>query len=115
MEYKSIVLAFLISLVVAHAHAQTIACDSAKNYVGKNVTVCGKITSAHTSKEGIMFLNFGDKYPNQTFTVYIPASKTDGNTEANFTDKTVCVTGTIKLYKDKPEIQVSDLKQIDLR
>ena len=45
----------------------------AAQYVGKNVEVRGLVVAVYTSKKGNTFLNFGGKYPNQTFTGYIPA------------------------------------------
>jgi hypothetical protein len=35
--------------------------------------VRGLVVAVFTSKKGNTFLNFGGKYPNQTFTGYIPA------------------------------------------
>ena|SRR5258707_14890582 len=44
----------------------------ATQYVGQNVTVEGTVVAVFTSKKGNTFLNFGDRYPNQTFTGWIP-------------------------------------------
>jgi hypothetical protein len=45
----------------------------APTHVGQNVTVSGLVASVFVSKRGNAFINFGDKYPNQTFTGWIPA------------------------------------------
>ena len=52
---------------------QVIKDSEAAQYVGKNVEVRGLVVAVYTSKEGNTFLNFGAKYPNQTFIGYIPA------------------------------------------
>jgi hypothetical protein len=47
--------------------------SDAPNYNKQNVTVSGLVTNVFVSKHGNAFINFGDKYPNQTFTGWIPA------------------------------------------
>jgi hypothetical protein len=47
---------------------QVIKDSEAIQYVGKNVEVRGLVFAVYTSKKGNTFLNFGAKYPNQTFT-----------------------------------------------
>jgi hypothetical protein len=44
----------------------------APTHVGQNVTVSGLVVAVFVSKRGNAFINFGDKYPNQTFTGWIP-------------------------------------------
>src|ERR1700680_3229097 len=64
---------FFISLVlrVRARDLPTVQDSEAAQYVGKNVR--GLVVAVYTSKKGNTFLNFGGKYPNQTFTGYIPA------------------------------------------
>jgi len=47
--------------------------SDAPNHIKQNVTVSGVVTAVFVSKHGNAFINFGDKYPNQTFTGWIPA------------------------------------------
>ena len=101
-------------------HAQTrIDPSQSKAYAGKNATVCGKIYGSYQSvrsKGQPTFLDMGGKYPNATFTVLVwenDLSKFDYSLNS-LVDKTVCVTGVIKLYRDKPEIIVSDPSQIKI-
>ena len=101
-------------------HAQTrIDPSQSKAYVGKSVTVCGKIYGSYQSlrsKGQPTFLDMGGKYPNATFTVLVwgdDLSKFDYSLNS-LVEKTVCVTGLIKLYRDKPEIIVSDPSQIKI-
>jgi hypothetical protein len=66
---------FFISLVlrVRARDLPTVQDSEAAQYVGKNVEVRGLVVAVYTSKKGNTFLNLGGKYPNQTFTGYIPA------------------------------------------
>jgi len=68
--------AFLLICLAPRLNAQdlqVIKDPEAAQYVGKNVEVRGLVVAVYTSKKGNTFLNFGAKYPNQTFTGYIPA------------------------------------------
>lgn len=99
--------------------AQTIPADSMQNYTGKVVTVCEKIVDTHITKESrVIYLNFGHPYPAQSFTGVIFASDA-----ANFPydpavylkGKNVCITGTVKIYKDRPEIILNRPEQLKIQ
>lgn len=106
----------LLLILSATSFAQTIIPDSAKNYVGKEVTVCGEVKGTYTSKNNqTVFMNFGEDYPNQVFSVIIfadDAKKFSENPATSYKFKNICVTGVVKLYKGKPEIVVTETKQI---
>jgi hypothetical protein len=38
---------------------------NARKYIGQSVTVSGVVVAVFVSKAGNVFINFGDKYPNQ--------------------------------------------------
>ena len=117
---KKIFLISLISVVFGlKSYSQNIPLDSVMNYVGKEVTVCAKVQGIAVSKgeKKTTYINFGKPYPNHTFTVvifeeslknfsYIPIEQ--------LKDKDVCITGTIILYKDKPEIIVKNELEIKI-
>jgi len=95
-----------------------IAPEKAKQYVGKVVTVCGTVEEAYVSIVGNVFLNFGGKSPNQTFTAYFANIANQDSVKTNFKNyegKNVCVTGKIQLYNSKPEIDVIEESQIVLQ
>jgi micrococcal nuclease len=97
-----------------------VALDSVKNYVGKTIMVCAKVQSTYISKgeKKITSLSFGKAYPNHTFQVVIfnsDLAKFKDEPAEYFKDKEVCITGVITLYKDKPEIIVSDPNQIIMK
>ena len=107
---------FFISLVlrVGAQDLPTVKDSEAAQYVGKNVEVRGLVVAVYTSKKGNTFLNFGGKYPNQTFTGYIPAGSELAGDRWTVTlqGNVIGITGTVELYQEKPEIKVMSRSQI---
>ena len=86
----------------------------APTHVGQSVTVSGVVVAVFVSKRGNAFINFGDKYPNQTFTGWIPAGTplaSDASLQS-LQGKTVQITGIIELYRGKPEIKITSRDQL---
>src|SRR6202022_3603391 len=107
---------FFLSLAL-HVGAQdlpVIKDSEAAQYVGKNVEVRGLVVAVYTSKKGNTFLNFGGKYPNQTFTGYIPAGSELAGDRWTVTPQgnVIGITGTVELCQGKPEIKVMSRSQI---
>lgn len=77
-------------------------------------TEAGVVVKVFMSKNGNTFLNFGASYPAQTFTGWIPADRplASDPTIQSLQGKRVKVTGTIQLYRGKPEIKVLSRDQI---
>jgi hypothetical protein len=97
------------------AQTATIIPDTeAAQHVGQQATVEGTVLKVFTSKNGNTFLNFGAAYPNQTFTGWIPKdSPLSGDASLSALEgKRVRITGTIELYRGKPEIKVLSRDQI---
>ena len=95
--------------------AETIIADAeALKHVGQNVTVEGTITKVFKSRNGNTFLNFGGNYPDVTFVVWIPQDAPEATDSglSNLQGRKVKITGTIQLYRDKPEIKVTTKEQI---
>jgi len=107
-------LSALVILFSVSAFAQTsVAPDSAKYFEGSLVKVCGKVFGTHTGKTGIVKFEFGGKYPNNTFTAVIFSENTSKFEPAeNYDGKEICVTGRIKIYKEKPEIELTNPNQL---
>jgi hypothetical protein len=95
--------------------------EEAAKHIGETRTVCGKIFGGkylENSKGSPTLINMGAAYPASPFTVVI-----FGSDRVHFTykpeefldGKTICVTGLIKLYKDKPEIIVTSPSQISVK
>jgi hypothetical protein len=99
------------------ANAASISPEDAAKHVGEDATVCGLVASAKyvsQSKGGPTFLDFGKPYPNSIFVALILGSDRAkfGTPEKELQGKQVCVTGKIRLYEGKPEIILSDPKQL---
>ena len=109
------ILALLLCAIVPRAGELILIKDlEAIKYVGKEVEVRGRVVSVTTSPLGTTFINFGGDYPNQTFAGFVPAgSKIASNKRLSLIPgKTISITGTIELYKGKPEIKVVSADQI---
>ncbi len=99
--------------------ADTIPSAQAKDHVGQSGTVCGKVVTTRyldSSNRRPTFLNFDEQYPNHTFTAVIFGDHRAkfGKPEEEYLQKNVCVTGDIKDYNGKPQIELTDPKQIRL-
>lgn len=94
--------------------------EEAASHIGDSVTICGKIFGGKfldAAKNQPTFLNVGAAYPKQLLTIVIW-----GNTRKLFSykpeealnNKTVCVTGRIETFKDKPQIVVTNPSQLKI-
>lgn len=98
----------------------TITPFEAKRHVGQVATVCGTVASASfaaRSRGQPTFLNLERRYPNHIFTVVIWGSdrgKFDSPPEVAFASRRICVTGTISLFGDVPQIVVTSPAAIRL-
>lgn len=105
-----------LCLLSAPALAQTISPQDAASHVGKSVTVQGVVDEVHTSDRGNVFLNMGGHYPNQAFTGFIRARDASAFSNVqSYQGKIVNVSGTIKLYKNKPEIELQSASQLSAK
>jgi hypothetical protein len=91
--------------------------EDAAIHVGETATVCGIVASAKfaaTSRSQPTFLDFGNPYPNATFTVVIWGDDRAkfGAPETSLRGRRICVTGGIRLYHGKPEIILNDPSQL---
>ena len=98
--------------------AVRIRAAEAAQHVGELAEVCGRVAStAHIAavKGQPTFLNMERPYPDQPFNVVIWESaraRFDAPPERAFDGKNICVTGLIEIYDGKPQIVVTDPKQI---
>jgi hypothetical protein len=85
--------------------------------MGQNATVCGVVAStkfdAHLRSRPT-FLDFGKPYPSQVFTAVIFGVNRArfGTPETTLQGKRVCVSGTIRAHRGKPEIVLDDPSQL---
>jgi hypothetical protein len=86
---------------------------------GKRVTVCGTVADASyqpRSNGQPTFINFEKPFPNHTFTALIwseDRAKFSAPPEKQFGPGiNVCVTGTVEMYRNKPQIVVHSVEQL---
>ena len=90
----------------------------AKDHIGEMAVICGKVyTTKFFDGKGKKptFLNLGASYPNQSLTVVIfekDRLKFQYEPDTYLLDKNICVTGRIKLYKEKVEVIISEPDQM---
>ena len=68
------IVAFTLSAIPLALAQKRLTGGEAKNHIGEQGTVCGKVVStrfAESSRGRPTFLNFDQPYPNETFTIVI--------------------------------------------
>jgi len=91
-----------------------ISIDSVSAHVGDSVTIYSKVYGIK-ALEKITFINLGAEYPNSPLTVVIleeNQSKFPQTIETMYDNKNICVSGKIKEYKGRYEIEVYNPAQI---
>jgi len=101
----------------ATTSAECVSAVDAKNHVGKQVSVCGKVESATyaaRTKGKPTFLNLDRAYPNQIFTVVVWDTDRSkfGSPENDFRGKSIRVTGKVEMFRGSAEIVVNNPSQI---
>jgi DNA/RNA endonuclease YhcR with UshA esterase domain len=114
---RMLVVASSFALLTTQAFAETIMPSDASSHVGEHVTVEGIVTEVHHAASGrAAFLNMGGRYPNNVFTAVIFADDAPKFPGIDLLQgKTVDITGTITLYKKRPEIILNDAQQIKIK
>ncbi len=121
MKLKSLTTVGLVFFAMsAFAQAKKLTAAEAKDHIGEQATVCGRVAStryAATTRGKPTFLNLEKPYPSQLFTVLIWGETREkfGTPEEKYRDKQVCVTGTITEYRKAPEIVVSEPQNIEMQ
>jgi hypothetical protein len=106
--------------VNSQSQIKKLAAADAKDHIGEQATVCGKVTStryAATTRGKPTFLNLDKPYPSQVFTALIWGENREkfGTPEEKYRDKQICITGKITEYRGAPEIIVSDPQSIEVQ
>lgn len=103
-----------------NAAGHTISPEEAPQYIGKEVTVCGKVYGGKflaQAKGTPTLINMGAAYPNSPFTIVIfgeSRNRFSYKPEEYLNGKQVCISGKVKEFKGKPEIVVSAPDQISI-
>lgn len=92
--------------------------QEADEHVGERAEVCGRVTEVTWAQDiggQPTFINFGTEHPEQTFTAVLWGDDRPSwrvAPEDQYLDRTICVTGTIQMHEDTPQIVVSSPGQI---
>lgn len=92
---------------------KTIEFTEAKDHVGENVVVHGKVVKTYTAKSGVSFLDFCSNYKTCPFTAVIFASDRDKFGDLKQFEREVRITGLIKTYNGKAEIILEEREQVE--
>jgi hypothetical protein len=114
---KKFTIAVITALLCITAQAQKeIKIEELADHVGDSVTVCAKVYGGiYLERSSLTLLNVGGAFPNSPLTVVIrqeARGKFKEAPETFYKDKEVCITGKVSLYKEKPQIELYDEKQI---
>jgi hypothetical protein len=109
------VLIFSLLMAFSPALAETITATDAKNHIGDQATVCGKVVgekTATSSRGEPTFINLDSAYPNQVFTILVWGDDRKNVGELPHVGSRVCASGVIQNYKGGPEIVVRSSGQL---
>jgi DNA/RNA endonuclease YhcR with UshA esterase domain len=114
MKPMVLVFVFTFVLAAAPARAETIKPSEAVQHVGQSVTVEGVVAEVrHAASGKATFIDIGGRYPDNPFAVVIFADDAGKFPKVDdLAGKTIDVTGTIKLYRKKPEMILNDAAQL---
>jgi hypothetical protein len=90
--------------------------SEAGGHAGEEATVVGKVVTVSKSGKGNIYMNFGDRFPRQTFSGVVFAGDQEkvGDLGA-YEGKIVAITGRIELSPDKrPQIVIRSAEQLKL-
>jgi hypothetical protein len=116
---KLLVFSAFVAFFACKASAQnTVAVKNAAKHIGQTVKICDKVVDGKViTPSNTTLLAIGGDNPGQQLTIMIPAAdraKFKGHPEIDYRGKDIIVTGKLATYKGKPQITVSDPKQIKI-
>lgn len=114
---KKLFFALLLNFSTAtFGQTPKISINEIQNYIGKTITVCEMVKGTFkTNEHKYSLLNLGDAYPDQKLTVFIKKKylKNFSYEPVEYLNgKTICVSGTVFIFKGKPQIKIK--RQIDI-
>ena len=118
---KQLFIGFSFCLVSLFTTAQQkISIEKASEHEGDSVIICSKVYGGKffsNREPTVTLLNVGAAYPNSLLTIVIKGENRlafINKPEDFYTNKEICVTGTIRMFKGKPEIEISSEKAITI-
>ena len=119
MKQFIVTLAILCSSFAIFAQTK-IKLDKVSKHINDSVIVCGTVADVRyfeNSDRQPTFLNIGAKYPNQAITIVIwgETRKLFSGKIEDLLNKTICITGRIIVFKERPEIVIENVEQIQIQ
>ena len=115
---KKIIPIFLFLFSLKSLGQQRIPSAEIASHMGDSVTICDKVYGArYLERISLTMMNVGKEFPNQLLTLVIKGadrSKFNFKPEDVFAGRRVCVTGRITEYAGKPQIVITEPRQIKL-
>src|SRR5262245_25566308 len=114
---RPLVTAVVLGSWAFSAMAASLSAQDAAAHIGETATVCGVVASAeyeaHERNQPTL-LDLGKPHPNAIFTavIYDENRAKFGTPETSLLGRRICVTGRISDYQGKPEIILTDPKQL---
>ena len=104
----------VLALVCTTAFSAEFYSDAeAAKHDGEKAEVRGKVMDVHVADSGMVLLNFGAKFPAQTFTAVIFKDKAAQFSEPEkLKGAQLAVVGTIRIHKDKAEMTLDSPAQL---
>ncbi|MEM7627083.1 MAG: hypothetical protein AAF333_15915 [Planctomycetota bacterium] len=89
---------------------------AAHNYVGQRITVEGRVVDTYNHRGNVCFLNFSKEWRGK---FYVPVfdevfADLPAPPEQYFLNKTIRVTGKVTLHQNRPNIEVQNIRQIQI-
>lgn len=106
-------------IIIRKATGEYIETHSAAQYLGKEVTVCGKVVEHKAFKKGA-YLNFDRNFPQQTLTLVLWKEMIDSVESklgrlSYLSGVELCAHGRIDEYQQRLQIQVADASDVELK
>ena len=96
-------------------YSRIIDYKDAPNYIGKGVTIKGKIINIYRSAKGVTYFDYCSSYKNCPFSAVIFSEDISKFKDlSSYIGKTILVSGTIKPYNNKAEMILNSEDQIKL-
>ena len=118
---KQLIALLTLSLSVNNLSAQSLTPEEGAKRVGDSVKVCGKVFGGRfleNAKGTPTLLNMGAAYPNSTFTIVMYSEarkKFTYQPEIELVNKNVCFSGKVVLFREKPQIVVTETNQVEVQ
>jgi hypothetical protein len=114
MKKLILVIAVFTAFIGTAAAQQAFSAANFNKNLGKTGTLCDTVYSLKIVSDTLTLLNMGAAYPNQKYTVAIKGNKISLDW-TNLKGKPLCVTGVFILYKERPEIEITEPDRINIK